>query len=775
MKKGKFLITRANKNIIISSLIGGIFVIIILITTFLLSQRTKKQELTAPKESKADVSDIRAHCDPGTYQEKRLSCDPTNPDQPDPDKPHCFLDATLAACYQMNGDTMTIHWDVQFNHADANRLLHGERSLEGIFDDWQNEAWEYGDYPKDKSWGVVADFNGDGVIQTRWFDQTDQPDRELKTGLFKNGSLAIPGFCNNMALGGSCAYFGAPHCYSNIRDCHYNSLGTCVCNQAGEQHHAVPVVINKTEFTDGIVRPIYIFFQTKVIDGELCNNTIRDGCTDPGSPRGEEYNTYIELHWPGLPPMPEVTLAPTPGITCNCDGSSIAMTTQDSNIVLGNQVNFLLSGTDPGREFASDTWSGGVDCSGSVELGGGSVWHGTKLCNVTALGSFTWTHSWKNRSDCGICTKQVNYTIIAPTATPTPLATETPIPPAYTPTPTPSGVVQANISNASKQICYVQCNTIGGTCTDIECTTASSYSHITTPEMFPPNGLQGIKMRAELAREAFIVTNNTANMFTFVSTPYYFYLWDHWTTGNKFVNVSLITLSPTITPTAAKTVTPTITRTKTPTPTVAKTVTPTITRTKTPTPTVVRTVTPTITRTKTPTPTAVRTVTPTITGTKTPTPTAAKTITPTITRTKTPTPTAVKTITPTITGTKTPTPTAVKTVTPTITRTKTPTPTVAKTVTPTITRTKTPTPTIVMTATPTPANGCALYDISSPVDGIIDINDFMIFGSQYRPFFPQPGASGNFNASSGDQYVDLTDFILFANAYTNFYQTHSCE
>ena len=254
--------------------------------------------------------------------------------------------------------------------------------------------------------------------------------------------------------------------------------------------------------------------------------------------------------------------------------------------------------------------------------------------------------------------------------------------------------------------------------------------------------------------------------------------------GNCYKYLSYTIVAPSNTPTTAPpayTNTPVPTKTNTPsptktsTPTMTRTLTPTITRTKTPTPTMTRTLTPTITRTKTPTPTMTRTLTPTITRTKTPTPTMTRTLTPTITRTKTPTPTAVRTVTPTITRTKTPTPTMARTVTPTITRTKTPTPTIVRTATPTLVRTSTPTiaktntPTSippVYTSTPTPAGGaCIVYDISEPKDGKVNINDFMVFGSQYRPGVYQPTIlSGDFNK---DHYINISDFTLFAAKYNS--------
>ena len=234
--------------------------------------------------------------------------------------------------------------------------------------------------------------------------------------------------------------------------------------------------------------------------------------------------------------------------------------------------------------------------------------------------------------------------------------------------------------------------------------------------------------------------------------------------GNCYKYLSYTIVAPSSTPTTAPpayTNTPVPTKTNTPSPTKTNTPSPTKTNTpsptKTSTPTMTRTLTPTITRTKTPTPTMTRTLTPTITRTKTPTPTMTRTLTPTITRTKTPTPTMTRTLTPTITRTKTPTPTIVRTATPTITRTNTPT--IAKTNTPTLIPP-------VYTSTPTPAGGaCIAYDISEPKDGKVNINDFMVFGSQYRPGVYQPTIlSGDFNK---DHYINISDFTLFAAKYNS--------
>lgn len=139
-----------------------------------------------------------------------------------------------------------------------------------------------------------------------------------------------------------------------------------------------------------------------------------------------------------------------------------------------------------------------------------------------------------------------------------------------------------------------------------------------------------------------------------------------------------------ITPTPTRSVTPTITVTSSSTPTV----TPTVTFTPTNTPTMEFTLTPTQTNTPT------NSETPTTTPTQTPT--QSITITQTNTSTPTNTPTQTYTRTPTKTTTASETPTNTPTNTPTISETPTNTPTN----TPTISETPTNTP----TASETPAN-----------------------------------------------------------------------
>ncbi len=181
-----------------------------------------------------------------------------------------------------------------------------------------------------------------------------------------------------------------------------------------------------------------------------------------------------------------------------------------------------------------------------------------------------------------------------------------------------------------------------------------------------------------------------------------------------------------ITPTPTRTWTPTITRTptRTFTPTLTRTPTNTPTATQTPTNTPTATVTQTFTPSNTPTPvpptnTPTATVTQTSTPSNTPTPvpptdtptaTVTQTFTPSNTATpipptNTPTATVTQTFTPSNTATpipptNTPTATVTQTFTPSETPTPTSTPTATATPTVTFTPSETPTPTSTVTGTP---------------------------------------------------------------------------
>ena len=174
--------------------------------------------------------------------------------------------------------------------------------------------------------------------------------------------------------------------------------------------------------------------------------------------------------------------------------------------------------------------------------------------------------------------------------------------------------------------------------------------------------------------------------------------------GKLVPNVAILYEPPNVTPTPTKTITPTVSLTRSVTPTI--TVTNTVTRTTTPTNTTTKTVTPTVTPSVSPTITVTPSLSLTITQTVTPTITQTNSLTPTVTPTNS--------ITPTITRTPTTSLTPTKTVTPTITVTSSVTPTNTITPTVSITRTQTTTPTITQCYPPAPANCLAACNEACP-------------------------------------------------------------
>jgi hypothetical protein len=162
-----------------------------------------------------------------------------------------------------------------------------------------------------------------------------------------------------------------------------------------------------------------------------------------------------------------------------------------------------------------------------------------------------------------------------------------------------------------------------------------------------------------------------------------------------------------------------------PTPTITPTNTPSATNTFSPTVTPSLTVTPTSTEsatvTDTPTMTLTATITETCTITPSTTPTPSVTVTSTITETSTVTPPWTHTVTPTVTPTATFTPTYTVTSTYTITLTNT----VTKTITPTPTITITLTITITSTVSPTPTN-TPEYIVPNDLDNVV------IYPNPYR-------------------------------------------
>lgn len=199
-----------------------------------------------------------------------------------------------------------------------------------------------------------------------------------------------------------------------------------------------------------------------------------------------------------------------------------------------------------------------------------------------------------------------------------------------------------------------------------------------------------------------------------------------------------------------------------PTPTATRTPTATATLTRTPTPTFTQTPTPTLTRTPTPTFTTLPTPTPTFT--QTPTPTLTRTPTPTFTQT--PTPTLTRTPTPTFTVTPSPT------VTPTLTRTPTATFTQIPTNTPTATATRTSTPTI--TQFPDMCVSIRMFYAINEPDRPIRIGDQVQFecgevigATNYQFQIRVPGSSGFVPLNTMQSSPRLSEFFTI-NSYGDY-------
>ena len=164
-----------------------------------------------------------------------------------------------------------------------------------------------------------------------------------------------------------------------------------------------------------------------------------------------------------------------------------------------------------------------------------------------------------------------------------------------------------------------------------------------------------------------------------------------------------VTISPTVSPTA--TISPTVSPTVTPSASVSPTVTPSasVSPTATPSVSVSPTATPSASITQTPTPSV--TVSPTASPSSpaespSPTPTTSASVT----QTPTPSVSVSPTATPSASITQTPTPSVSvsPTATPSASITQTPTPSVTQTPTPSVTQT--PTPSLTQTPTPTPSS-----------------------------------------------------------------------
>lgn len=185
----------------------------------------------------------------------------------------------------------------------------------------------------------------------------------------------------------------------------------------------------------------------KIVHGTGCNKNSRD--TDVNACPTNNPCTYagdcsLTDSGTGCYVVPTNTPAPTTGANQTpqptqaqaqapaCDSNQLNMTASQSN----NRITFSASGAQ-GSTWISDTWSDGVDCSGAF-------WD-NKTCNITKSGTFKWTHMWQNTAPNNfdikstICSKFLDYTVTAPTATLTPTQTPTPtitLTPTATATPT---------------------------------------------------------------------------------------------------------------------------------------------------------------------------------------------------------------------------------------------------------------------------------------------------------------------------------------------------
>jgi hypothetical protein len=192
------------------------------------------------------------------------------------------------------------------------------------------------------------------------------------------------------------------------------------------------------------------------------------------------------------------------------------------------------------------------------------------------------------------------------------------------------------------------------------------------------------------------------------------------------------TVTPSPTPTATPTATAAATATATSTPTATATATPTATPITTPSPT------PTATATATAMPTATATAasTPTATASSTPTATATATSTPTATpASPTPAATATATAAPTATAASSPTATATASASPSVNPLSSPTPMATATPTAAPVATATPTATATAAATTTPATQTVNLSTRMRVQTgeNVGIGGFIITGTAPKP------------------------------------------
>lgn len=100
---------------------------------------------------------------------------------------------------------------------------------------------------------------------------------------------------------------------------------------------------------------------------------------------------------------------PPPPQAPACDPSQVKMSVSPNPAKVGDLIIFTVSGLQ-GSTWIGDSWSGGVNCSGSF-------W-GSKTCAATASGNnFGWTHTWQNTAENNfdikspVCSRTINFSI----------------------------------------------------------------------------------------------------------------------------------------------------------------------------------------------------------------------------------------------------------------------------------------------------------------------------------------------------------------------------